>query len=410
VSAGSATITATCDGKSSSLVLTVTGGEVLIRLGASIQASVDAAPAGTAFVLAAGTHRRQTIIPKVGDRFRGEPGAVLDGEGVTRYAVRGWDGARWVDNVEVRGLVITRYAPPTQDGAISVGNGPGDATVGWVIDGCEVSYATYYGVRIGDRMRLANSWIHHNGTLNVGGGGRAVLVENTEISYGNYLSANDPGFEAGGTKFVLTDSLVVRNNYIHDNVGPGLWTDTDNINTLLEGNRVERNTREGIVHEISYKAVIRNNVVKNNGWGDVFRPTPNWLWNAGIGVHASSDVEIYGNTLSGNFNGIVGVQQNRGSGRYGPYLVSNMNAHDNTVTQNQPMSAFPAFSANAAAGLVDDTNTNGAYSRNNRFTHNTYYLLPIAAGNSPGFEWLGGWRTDAQWRGYGHDATGTFNR
>jgi hypothetical protein len=87
-----------------------------------------------------------------------------------------------------------------------------------------------------------------------------------------------------------------------------------------------------------------------------------------------------------------------------------LNAHDNTVTQNQPMSAFPAFSANAAAGLVDDTGTNGAFSRNNRFTHNTYYLLPITAGNSPGFEWLGGWRTDAQWRGYGHDATGTFNR
>jgi hypothetical protein len=87
-----------------------------------------------------------------------------------------------------------------------------------------------------------------------------------------------------------------------------------------------------------------------------------------------------------------------------------MYVHDNTVTQNQAMSAFPAGASNSAAGVVDDTGTNGAFSRNNRFANNTYYLLPLASGNSPGFEWAGGWKTDAQWRAVGNDVTGTINR
>jgi parallel beta-helix repeat protein len=382
---------------------------VRVPVGASIQAAVDAAPAGTVFILAAGTHQRQTIIPKAGDRFRGEPGAVLDGEDVTRYAVRGWNGARWVANVELHGLIITRYAPPAQDGAISAGNAPGDATVGWVIDSCEVSYATYYGVRIGDRMRVSHSHLHHNGSLNIGGGGRAVLVDDNEISFANYRGANDPAFEAGGTKFVLTDSLVVRNNYVHDNVGPGLWTDSDNINTLIEGNRVERNGAEGIVHEISYRAVIRNNIVTDNGWADPHKRL--WLWNAGIGVHGSSDVEVYGNTVRGNANGIVAIQQARGAGRAGRYVVQNLFVHDNTVTQTTPQSAFPPYAANVAAGAVQDVGDNAIFtSRNNRFVRNTYFLLPLAPGNSPGFEWLGRWRTDAKWMSYGQDVGGRFVR
>src|SRR5947209_8564205 len=45
--------------------------------GTSIQAVVDANPAGTVYLLRTGVHRLQTITPKSGDVYRGESGTVL---------------------------------------------------------------------------------------------------------------------------------------------------------------------------------------------------------------------------------------------------------------------------------------------------------------------------------------------
>jgi parallel beta-helix repeat protein len=69
----------------------------------------------------------------------------------------------------------------------------------------------------------------------------------------------------GGSKFWATEGLVVRNNVVRDNAGAGLWSDTDNRGVLYEGNLVYRNADDGIKHEISYGAVIRNNTCCLNG-------------------------------------------------------------------------------------------------------------------------------------------------
>ncbi len=376
--------------------------------GQSIQAAVNAAPAGTTFILKSGTHVQQTVIPKAGDVFHGEPGTVLDGQGRTQWAFRGYAGTGWVNNVTIRGMKITNYAPPFQDGAISGGSAPGNATVGWVVDSNEVSYSGYFGIRVGDRMRVTNNNVHHNYVSNISGAGNYVLVENNEIAWGNYSRTGDLNFESGGTKWTLTDSLVIRGNYVHDNQGVGLWTDEGNIHTLIENNRVDNNACEGIFREKSYDAVIRNNTVTNNGWRD---PRGNaWLWNAGIGIAASPNVEIYGNTVSGNFNGITGIQQSRGSGPYGAYLVQNLYVHDNTITQTTPQTGYSPTHADVAAGLVEDDGGSGIFNgRNNRFVHNIYYLHRIAANVSPGFEFQG-WKTDPQWQGLGMDTNSTFYR
>ena len=78
------------------------------------------------------------------------------------------------------------------------------------------------------------------------------------------------------------------------------------------GNRVEDNVRMGILHEISYAIVIRNNTVRRNGFG-----LSSWVWGAGIVISSSSNAEVYGNIVEDNAGGIVGVQQNRGSGAHG---------------------------------------------------------------------------------------------
>lgn len=392
---------------------------IAVLPGASIQAAVDANPAGSTFLLKAGTHVRQDVRPKDGDVFRGEAGTIMDGQGATQFAFRGYNGSRWINDVRIIGVVMTNYTPPAQNGAIWGGDDATNSTARWVLDSVEVSYSTNLGIRIGNRMQVLRSKAHHNGSINIGGVGRAVLVDGLVSTFGNNGCVKDPGFESGGSKFVMTDSLVVRNSTFSNNCGVGLWLDINNINGVLENNIVEDNVREGIAIEVSYKTTIRNNSVNRNGWPtDPFRPN-GWLWDAGIGVHASSDVEIYGNTLSENFNGIVAIQQPRNAstgdnygaggtynGPSGGYIVTNLYAHDNTVscrTFGGPNGGDGTVCAGAATDIVggDALFT----SRNNRWVNNTYTI-----GSNPGpFAWMNGYRTCTAWKGYGQDTAGTCN-
>ncbi len=65
-----------------------------ISPGQDIQAAVNANPAGTAFVIKAGVHRNQTIRSKDGNRFTGEPGAILSGARLLTSFTR--SGNYWV--------------------------------------------------------------------------------------------------------------------------------------------------------------------------------------------------------------------------------------------------------------------------------------------------------------------------
>ncbi len=67
---------------------------VLLAVGEDLQAIVDAHPPGTTFVIESGLHRLQHITARDGDRFIGQPGAVLSGARVVEgFTPR---GGRWV--------------------------------------------------------------------------------------------------------------------------------------------------------------------------------------------------------------------------------------------------------------------------------------------------------------------------
>ncbi len=182
---------------------------------------------------------------------------------------------------------------------------------------------------------------------------------------------------------MFTEGLIVRDNFVHDNRGVGLWTDIDNIDTRYEANRVYNNERIGIFHEISYDAVIVDNDVRGNGFDFDF-----WLWGAGIAVAASPNVEIVGNRLAANADGIVAIQQSRteAPASYGPLLVQNLAVHDNDLSAN-----------GGSIGIGQDVGDNAVYSDlNNRFYDNVY-------GDTSGrpFYWLNDDRTLDEWLGYG---------
>ena len=62
--------------------------------GDSLAAKVNAAPEGTAFRLRSGIYRLQQLVPKTGQTFTGEPGAILSGARL----LTDWsqEGAYWV--------------------------------------------------------------------------------------------------------------------------------------------------------------------------------------------------------------------------------------------------------------------------------------------------------------------------
>jgi hypothetical protein len=382
---------------------------IVILPGQSIQAAVNAAPTNTTFILKTGTHAAQSVTPKNGDKFRGEVGTVMDGMGSTQFAFRGYNGSAWVNDVQIRNMRITGYVPPAQNAPIWGGNDIQNGTERWVLDSLDVSYNGNIGIRIGNHMQVLRTNTHHNGTMGIGGVAIGAVVDNIESAYNNNGCVNPPDFESGGSKFVLTDSLIVRNSFWHHNCGPGLWLDISNVHWLLEGNRTEYNVREGIAIEISFAGIIRNNAVRRNGWPtDPYRQN-GWLWDAGIAMQASEGVEVYGNTLVENFNGIVIVQQTRNASTgdiYAPsggYIARNNFIHDNVVYQRTLAPGGDGSVSGAATDIVG--NTAFFTSQNNRWVNNTYYL---GTTNTRPFAWQFGYRTAAEWRAYGQDVSGTF--
>jgi len=452
-------------------------GQVTINPGDNIQNIVQRSSPGTSFQLKAGTYRFQSIVPKDGDTFLGEPGTILTGSQIlTDFAPQGqywvakvraqrseprgqcssdapacnlpedlfvddrplrrspsldsigsgkwyldYDGGQvyiaddptghkveisltrhafygTAKNVTIRGLLIEKYANPAQSGAIHGALDPaGPAGHGWVIEDCEVRLNHGEGIHIGPQGRVIHNNLHDNGEFGIAGSGSDILIDGNEIAYNNYAGFNY-SWGAGGSKFVFTNGLIVRNNKVHDNEGPGLWTDIENVNVLYENNSTSHNKVAGIFHEISYDAVIRNNTVEEDG----FNPKGNgpW-WGAGIVISASSNVEVVGNHVINCMNGIVGIQDERGSSkqRGTPYLIRNLYVHNNEITQGQGVAA--AIVAKPSLGSAPFT------SLNNRFQNNVYRL---ADPKCKCYDWDGKRLNKDEWRSRGQDRDGQWER
>jgi len=435
-----------------------------IRLnpGDDVQATVDANPAGTAFVFSPGIYREQSITPKDGNRFYGEEGAVLSGARLLTNFER--NDAYWVAtgqtqqgdirgdclptaprcdhpedlyidhvplrhvdslgevvsgtwhfdynadriyladdptgrvvetsvtttafsgnaaNVLVTNLIVEKYAAPAQMAAIS-----GSNTTNWVVQNNIVQLNHGGGIQLGHNMHVLNNYVVNNGQIGISGIGDNIIVEWNDIGRNNYAGYN-PGWEAGGTKFVLTDNLMVRHNYVYDNNGPGLWTDIDNINTTYDSNLVMNNVGMGIFHEISYAVTISNNVAMFNSVDDF-----PWLYGGQIVISTSSDAQIHNNRVvvsEQGGNGLTVLQQNRGSGSLGVYRSWNNHVFNNLIVYlgNVGVSGAAADWENV---LFDEQG-------NNQFDNNIYY-----ANDSSSNHWA--WQATMNWSDFqarGHE-------
>lgn len=211
-----------------------------------------------------------------------------------------------------------------------------------------------------DRFTLARSHLFeaHGALLGlVGGSGH--LVDESELALagqegfgmvdvsdtamvGTHIHDNnsagfDPTWEAGAGKAGVVRGLRFERNVVSGNAGPGLWCDIDCRDVEFTGNRIDHNENAGIMFEISAGAVIRDNVLIENGWGHAA-----WGWGAGILLSSSASVQVANNTLAWNADGISVISQDRpnrpdGSG-------TNVVVTGNTVlAAPQPTDRGPSF-------------------------------------------------------------------
>jgi parallel beta-helix repeat protein len=297
--------------------------------------------------------------------------------------------------VRITGLIVERYATQAQQAAVN-----GGSASQWTIESNEVRDNHGIGISIGADGVMRNNKVHHQGQMGITAKGANALVEGNEIAYNNTAFFGDGHYaETGGSKFVYTTGLVVRNNFAHHNRGPGLWSDINNVGCLYEGNVVEDNEWRGIFHEISYDCVIRNNVVRRNGFNSPGQAGA--VEGAGILVSDSRNVEIYGNTVEDNRAGIMAIDADRAASHpseLGEHNTINVYVHNNTVKQSN---------GGKVGGISDWDGAHDPYTAasNNRWVANTYVIGATAA------KWRWSGNADVartQWQGFGQDSGAVF--
>jgi parallel beta-helix repeat protein len=319
---------------------------------------------------------RRPLVPKDGQKFVAvKPHkTVLVGRDDTHIAFDGLDSS----NVVLDGLVIRDFATPLETGlaAVRAGNG-------WTITDSTIKSNGSAGIFHGSNVLISNNLVAHNGQYGITGyGAKNSRVVGNEVSYNNTLKLNNS--DEGGSKWTGTTGLVLRDNYFHDNIGNGIWVDGDNLNVVIEGNRVIDNVGKGIHYEISCAGVIRDNISSHNG-------------ESGIEIVASRDVEVSENVVEDNGYGIRLWDQDRGGGNNCEWKLRNVTVSRNTVLMRQGYTGVER-----CCGAADDTVfTSGTV----RFVENVYYL-DLAGEN---FRWLNDARSIQEWVGFGQDVLGAFN-
>lgn len=222
------------------------------------------------------------------------------------------------DNVTITGADGTRSKKGAIDAPTRVFGSAGEAiikagsnnTFRWLdISGSKPGSACQpdcgRGVKSGANMLVEFSRIHGNSNNGIGGGvSSTVMVRFTELDdngtqefKGTYGGIKQAASSTGG-------SLIVRDSYVHNNIGNGIWGDRCQDRLIAQRNRVTGNSRDGIKWETdmapgacpnttSRSALIQYNIARRNG-------TDPGGGDAGIKIRNSPNAEISHNTTGTN--------------------------------------------------------------------------------------------------------------
>jgi len=298
-------------------------GAVRVDPGRNLNDATAAAPPGTTFWLAPGVHTLAKtafgqVAPLTGNTYTGAPGAILDGQGVNRYAFTSVP-PNAATGVTIRHLTIRNFVAPLGEATVNQGAG-----AGWVIEYNTVTRNGGAGVFLGSDGVLRHNCLTANSEYGFSmfkpGGLRNVTVDHNEVSENNTddWETKKPGCGCtGGGKFWDVTGGTVTNNWVHHNHSVGLWADTNNVAFRFEGNYINDNDGQGIYYEISYNFLIKDNTLKHNTWalgrqfaarGDYFPVGTIYIAESGGDKRVSPTFaasEIVGNVLEDNWGGVA---------------------------------------------------------------------------------------------------------
>ena len=319
-------------------------------------------------------------------------------------------------DVTVRGLGVRYFANQSQSGAVQLGTR-------WNVFSVSIAYNHAAGFKFeeGDGASLSASGVSYNGQL----GGAVYRATNfsitdVEVHHNNpQASYRVADWESGGIKVTTHSTGVLDTVTTHDNFGVGLWADSyagssaTTSGLEIRDSAITNNSADGIRFEISSNGFIHGNTLTGNGCDLKGRRgvgVEGGLFDgAGIDVSTATDVEITGNTVSGNFNAIGG-QQRKGrtlEDHVTPTYLTGLNVHDNTVTSTRCANGYGL----GLTGLVsnDKTAHPQTYTTdNNRFVSNDYQIPAADGGLTALRYWWSGnsahkWTT---WTSSDHQDTG----
>jgi len=289
-----------------------------------------------------------------------------------------------VAGVRLSGLTIMHFASPSQQGAVYAKG------AAWEIDHCTLYWNHASGVYLAnsDSTRVHDNVMTRNGQAGMSHySSDNTIVENNEFTYNNTDGYWPLDWESAGLKVTFSNGAMIRNNKMLSNNGLGLWFDIDNQGCTADGNLIEDNVSCGIRYEISFDAVIKNNTIRRNGYGHTDPTIRNGndgsgFATAGININCSSGgylstmgtIDIFGNTVEDNQNGIHVQKRNRGnSGTYPTraWTTANVKVHDNTITMRGRSNDAYGWGSSGIGelGYTDDAvyHTQGNSFYNNKF-------------------------------------------
>ncbi|MFC5822448.1 right-handed parallel beta-helix repeat-containing protein [Nonomuraea insulae] len=316
---GSTTATAAVCGSSSlNGPTTPPSGAVVVPAGDN--SGVDLRKANTTYYFQTGTHtlaadQYAQIIPGNGATFIGAPGAVLNGQGLNRYAF-----GQQATGVTIQYLTITGFVAPRDEGVVNHDSGDG-----WVVEHNTIRDNSGAGLMAGATNKIRGNCFKDNGQYGLNAYKSGNTITGLVVADNEFTGNNTEDWEhqvpgcgcTGGMKFWAVNGADVTGNWVHGNHGPGVWADTNNNDFLIEDNLIEDNDSLAIFYEISYNVVIRDNTIRGNAWasgaeratkGDPFPEAAIYLSEADgePRVQArTSKIEITGNLLENNWGGIT---------------------------------------------------------------------------------------------------------
>lgn len=268
---------------------TIPAGAVSVAPGQSIQAAVDASPAGTTFVLKSGVHREQSVVPKHGDTFIGERGTVLSGARLLPASAWRPSGGNWVIGGQtaqgfVHGTVVADGNPRDRHPEELFADGRRLLHVGSL---AELGPGRWHFDYAGDRVHLgqdpaALGALELSTTVGAFGGTavRGVTIANLTIErYATPAQHGAIGFFGRHWTYDWTvlNTTVRQNHGAGIRIGPGMTVAgsrvLDNGQIGIAGDGADRSSGEPGYSRV---VTIRDTEIARNG-----QLTFDWQWEAG---------------------------------------------------------------------------------------------------------------------------------